>query len=271
MLIFPPTEMSVLSDPGLLTKLLNETVFGVVTLFSFGYYRIYADGASNQRLFLFLGGLSKLGAACILVSWYLQGHATWLLILLGVMPEIGFGSYFLAVWWGLRRLEADQPPSSLSVMTAPDRTGPTNWVFGVAAAHLILLAAPSFVLSITGNTLDMDAGMKLLLDDESLELVSAPGLTRDVFRMFNWLLLCVGLGYARIYSEGATRQPLLVVVGAVGKLGVGSLFLLSRYGSRIEFLILAIIPDLVLGSYFFKVWVDVGSIFAPPKANAKQT
>jgi hypothetical protein len=210
---------------------------------------------------LFLGGVSKLGAASIIVSWYLQGHATHLLLLLGAAPEIGFGSYFLATWRGL---EPSQPPAP-----AAGRTGPKNWVFGVAAAQLLLMASSSLVLSLTDNTLEMDSGMKLALDDESLKIVSAPGLTRDMFRMLNWLLVVLGLGYARVFLDGAAQHPTLVFLMAVGKLCSALLFLFSKYASRIEFVVIGILPDLLLSSYFFKVWMDVGSDFAAPKR--KQT
>jgi hypothetical protein len=138
-------------------------------------------------------------------------------------------------------------------------------VFGVAAAQLLFMASSSLVLSLTDKTLELDSAMKLVMDNDSLALVSAPGLTRDMFRMFNWLLVCFGLGYARVFIDGSAYHPLLVFIGAVGKLATALLFLLSKYGSKIEFVIIGILPDLLFGSYFFKVWVDMGSIFAPPK------
>jgi hypothetical protein len=149
------------------------------------------------------------------------------------------------------------------------RTGPKNWVFGVAAAQLLLMASSSLVLSLTDNTLEMDSGMKLALDDESLEIVSAPGLTRDMFRMLNWLLVVLGLGYARVFLDGAAQHPTLVFLMAVGKLCSALLFLFSKYASRVEFVVIGILPDMLLSAYFFKVWMDVGSAFATP--NRKQT
>jgi hypothetical protein len=70
--VFNQSEITMLSTPGL-TKDFNEYVLWSVAGFSFGYYRIYVDGAMNQPLFVFVGGAAKLGAACILLSWYLQG------------------------------------------------------------------------------------------------------------------------------------------------------------------------------------------------------
>jgi hypothetical protein len=257
MLIFPAKEMAMLSTPGL-TKDLNEAVFFTVTTLAFGYYRIYVDGPVNQRLFLALGGVSKLGSACLLVSWVLQGHATKLLLALGVLPEIGFGAYFLRTWWGL-------PPKPLA--SSNSSRNKKSLAFGIAAAHVVLLALPSLALSLAGRTADMDVGVASMLDADKLALVSAPGLTRDIFRMFYWLLLCFSVGYYRVFVDGVSAQPLMAFVGAVGKLGAAAL-LTAGYlqgNTKLSVLCVGTIPDLVLIVYFVKAWIAAGATFAPPR------
>lgn len=256
MLVFPAKEMALLSTPGL-TKDLNEAVFWAVTTFAFGYYRIYIDGPVNQRLFLVLGGVAKLGSACLQISWVLQGHATVLLLAFGVLPEICFGAYFLRTWWAL-------PPKR-----SPPAPGPSkSLAFGIAAVHLVLLALPSLILSLAERTADMDVSVSSMLDADGLALVSAPGLTRDLFRVFYWLLLCLSVGYYRVYADGATEQPLMVFVGAMGKLGAVVL-LVTGYlmgNTKLGVVCIGAIPDLLLMLCFFKAWIAMGAAFAPPRS-----
>jgi hypothetical protein len=259
MLIFPAKEMSMLSTPGL-TKDLNEAVFFTVTTLAFGYYRIYVDGPINQRLFLALGGVSKLGSAWLLVSWVMQGHATKLLLAMGVLPEVCFGTYFLRTWWGL-------PPKELPSNSTSSRNK-KSLAFGIAAAHLVLLALPSFALSLAERTADMDVGVASMLGADGLALVSARGLTRDIFRMFYWLLLCFSVGYYRVFVDGVRAQPLMAFVGAVGKLGAASL-LTAGYlqgNTKLSVVCVGTIPDLVLITYFVKAWIAAGATFAPPRS-----
>jgi hypothetical protein len=260
MLIFPAKDMATLSTPGL-TKDLNEAVFFTVTTLAFGYYRIYVDGPINQRLFLVLGGVSKLGSACLLVSWVVQGHATKLLLALGVLPEICFGAYFLRTWWGL-------PPKQLASSNGSSSRNKKSLAFGIAAAHLVLLALPSLALSLAERTADMDVGVASVLSADGLALVSARGLTRDIFRMFYWLLLCFSVGYYRVFVDGVSAQPLMAFVGAVAKLGAASLITLGylQGNTTLGVVCVGTIPDLVLIMYFVKAWIAAGATFAPPRS-----
>jgi hypothetical protein len=257
MLIFPTKEMTMLSTPGL-TKDLNEAVFYTVTTLAFGYYRIYVDGPANQSLFLALGGVSKLGSACLLISWVLQGHATMLLLAFGVLPEICFGTYFLRTWWNL------PPKRPASASTRRNQ----SLAFGIAAAHLVLLGLPSLVFSLAERTADMDASVASMLDADGLALVSAPGLTRDLFRMFYWLLLCLSVGYYRVYADSVSEQPLMAFVGAIGKLGAAAL-LIAGYlqgNTKLGVVCVGAIPDLVLMMYFAKAWIGNGATLVPPRS-----
>jgi hypothetical protein len=256
MRIFPTKEMALLSTQGI-TKDLNEAVFFTVTTLAFGYYRIYVDGPINQRLFLVLGGVSKLGSACQLISWVLQGHATKLLLAFGVLPEIIFGTYFLRTWW-------DLPPKNPSSSTTRNK----SVAFGIAAAHLVLVGLPSFIFSLAGRTAEMDASVASMLDEDALALVSAPGLTRDLFRMFYWLLLCLSVGYYRVFADGVKEQPLMAFVGAIGKLGAATL-LIAGYlqgNTKLNVVCIGAIPDLVLMLHFFKAWIAAGATFAPARS-----
>jgi hypothetical protein len=144
--------------------------------------------------------------------------------------------------------------------------GPKNAIFGIAAAHIFLLTFPSLVLSIaiTENTYK-HLGMSLMLDADALMLIFTPSLTRDRFRLFTWLGVCVSFGYYRIFMDGAMRQPLMVFVGALGKLGAACLLLIGYLQGtmKLGIVLSSALPDILLGGYFAKVWLEMGASFAP--------
>jgi hypothetical protein len=145
-----------LSLRGNLTRNLYELSLWTVAAYSLGYYRLYRDGgAARQPLFAAVGGGAKIVAACLFFSWYVQGHATrWML--LAIAPEAFLGLYFVKAWWDAGAAWTDRAvgggddaPRKQPDFKNPS-VAPRNWVFGLAAAHAILLSFPSFLLSVTG-------------------------------------------------------------------------------------------------------------------------
>jgi hypothetical protein len=94
-----------------------------------------------------------------------------------------------------------------------------------------------------------------MLDGPSVEVLSS-GLARDWLQFFTWLVVCLGLSYYRVYVDGAAAQPLAVLVGGVGKLGIVAMLAAwhAGRGRAKAGIALGYVPDLALGLYFVKVW-----------------
>jgi hypothetical protein len=250
-----------------LAKSLNEVVLWTVAALALGYYRIYVDGPGSQRLLLILGGVEMLGASGLMISWCLQGHATPLLVAAGILPDAGFGVFFLKTWWSLPVKRSPPSPPEDAETTSSRRALPRHWVLGLAVAHQLILALPALVLSVAGTrgTL-VDLGDSFMLSPDDQASILAPGVTRDLFRMLHWLMLCCAAGYCRLYLDGASQHPLFVLVGALIKLGAASLRLSGYLQgiTRSGVVYFEVLPDLLFAGYLLKVWLEMGCILAPP-------
>jgi hypothetical protein len=96
-LMFDRPGVEVLSSPGIARDWLRFFTWAV-TVMSVGYYRVYADGAASHPLVLLVGGLTKLGVACMLAEWHASGRAR-AGVALGYVPDFVLGLYFLKVYW----------------------------------------------------------------------------------------------------------------------------------------------------------------------------
>ena len=116
--------------------------------------------------------------------------------------------------------------------------------------------------------------MTLLLDESSIKLVSSSGLARDWCQFFFYLVVWLSVGYGRVYLDGAARQPLAVLTGGVGKIGIAAMVLSWHWhGRALPGSAVAYVPDFVLGFYFLKVWwVDLGGAYyySPPAKGKSQ-
>src|SRR3569832_686614 len=95
--MFDEEGIAALANPGQ-TRDFFRFAFLFVFFFSFGYYRIYVDGAINQPLMVFLGGSAKVLVSMLLTHWSIQGHAKRSLVFTGALPDFALGLYYLKIW-----------------------------------------------------------------------------------------------------------------------------------------------------------------------------
>jgi hypothetical protein len=148
LLFRPEASRQLASGP---TKDLYEIALWTIAVFSYMYYRAYVDGSHRHPWIVAAAGFNKLGATALVASWYAQGHATLLLLVLGAIPEIVMGLYFVNKWLdsGSKVVVVDSNVAKSTTTTNPT-TAPKNWVFAFASAHAFALSFPSLLLSITG-------------------------------------------------------------------------------------------------------------------------
>jgi hypothetical protein len=155
-LLFSPEASRQLASG--LAKDLYEIALWTIAVFSYMYYRAYVDGAGSRHPWVVaVAGWNKLGATALVVSWYAQGRATPLLLLLGAVPELLMGLYIVKKWRdsGSRLVaqdggDGDKSAASVAPTSTNPNTAPGNWVFAFASAHAFLIVVPSLLLSLTG-------------------------------------------------------------------------------------------------------------------------
>jgi hypothetical protein len=133
-----------------LTKDLTDVALWLIALHGLGYYLVYRDGAQNHPMFVGSGAASKLVGVLMRGSWFAQGHATALILIVVAVPEIAFGLYMFRTWWWDMGAAWKCDDDASSGSTANPRIAPGNWLFGFAAAHAFFLAFPVLLFNVTG-------------------------------------------------------------------------------------------------------------------------
>ena len=130
-----------------------------------------------------------------------------------------------------------------------------NPAFAVAAFHALLATLPNLVQSWTG-TLRKDPLMPLLLTEESIKVITTPGISKSLFELFLFSVVMISVGYWRMYKDGAEQQPLLLLLEGVGKIVTALYFIKMYLQGFVKFgaVLLAAVPDGIIGLYFLYVW-----------------
>lgn len=93
----PAKSIETLTTPGI-GKVYFDFFCLLVTLFAFGYWRIYVDGPARQPLVLFLGMVGKFLVAILFTHAYWQGAFLHGILVVGVIPDAVLAFYYLWVW-----------------------------------------------------------------------------------------------------------------------------------------------------------------------------
>jgi len=117
---------------------------------------------------------------------------------------------------------------------------------------------------IYSQNLQKDIGLPLMLDADGITTLATPGLAKDFYDFAMMWCLFIGFGHSRIYLDGAINQPLMVFLGACIKFGSCAMCLrwyLAEH-AKIGLIFIVCIPDLILGLYYLKVWLEMGAVLA---------
>jgi hypothetical protein len=130
-------------------------------------------------------------------------------------------------------------------------------VFAVAAAYNVFVSLPALLQSLCGLFVVDDPILQFVFPDERdrQSFVESP-VARLYLEVSLSLVLLFGVGYWRLYQDGAERQPLILALGCVGKMAVVSIFARCYFQGTISdgSVVIGILPDLLAGLYFLKEW-----------------
>jgi hypothetical protein len=107
-----------------------------------------------------------------------------------------------------------------------------------------------------------------MFEEPAVQVLNSSGIARDWLQFFTWTVIVLSFGYYRVYADGASAQPLMVLLGGIGKLGISFLLYGWHAGGRAKAgIALGYVVDCLLGLYFLKVyWVDLAGRTTKPAA-----
>ena len=138
-------------------------------------------------------------------------------------------------------------------------------IFLLTAIHAFLVSFPTLIISLLG-TLAYNEQYKAFVGDESFLALTSPGSpAKNCNEIMSWSIVCFSIGYYMLYRDGPKRQPLILGMGALGKLGACCMMIRWYVDDQINFtfVLFATIPDFTLGMYLLYAWYQINFTMTP--------
>jgi hypothetical protein len=138
-----------------------------------------------------------------------------------------------------------------------------NKLFLVASIHAGTLSIPPLILNLC--SIPNPTNALFSNDPKGLESFAATHPGRFYHDIMLYFVALFSVGYYRIYKDGPSQQPIILLFGALGKLFVAFCFIRAWLDNMVTSLamVLAAVPDGVMGLIFLKIWIDLGCPWSP--------
>ena len=145
----------------------------------------------------------------------------------------------------------------------PNNMSAGNTIFLVASIHTGLLSIPSLILNLC--SIPNPTNSLFSNDPKGLESFAATHPGRFYHDIMLFAVALFSVGYYRIYKDGPSQQPMILLFGALSKLFVAFCLIRAWLDNMATSLamVLAAIPDGVIGLIFLKIWIDLGCPWCP--------
>jgi hypothetical protein len=162
-----------------------------------------------------------------------------------------YKSYFLSV-------------SKRSILTREDQNmSAGNKLFLLASIHASTLSFPSLILSLC--SIPNPTNSLLYTDPKGFERIVATHPGRFFHDIMFFTVALFSVGYYRLYKDGPSQQPLMLLFGAFAKLILVFCFVRAWLDNMATSLTMALatVPDGVMGLMYLKIWIDLGCPWSP--------
>jgi hypothetical protein len=147
-----------------------------------------------------------------------------------------------------------------------------NRLFLIASIHTGTLSIPALILNLC--SIPNPIFPLFYRDPKGLEIFAATHPGRFFHDVMFFCIALMSVGYYRIYKDGPSQQPIIVLFGALAKLFVAFCIFRAWLDNMTKSLlvVLVAVPDGVMGLIFLKIWIDLGCPLSPGQVeNAAET